>query len=58
MSADRYVIVSTDANDMSIIDGPILWDPDNAFDPGEGLHLIGETEALAAGYSRPPEQPD
>lgn len=48
----RYVIISTDPNDLTIYN-TVLWDGETEFDPGEGLTLMLEDEALLAGYAYP-----
>lgn len=48
---DRYVIVPADDTDKRIIAGPLLWDGDTEYDPGDGRKLMLEADALAADYA-------
>lgn len=57
MAVDRYVVVSEDTTDLVIKNGPFKWDPANAYDPGPGLVMRLESEALDAGYGWPPPPP-
>lgn len=50
----RYVLVSTDATDKVIKQGPLLWDGGSTVTPAAGLTLMLESDALAAGYTYPP----
>lgn len=54
MAVGRYVVVSEDMADKVIKDGPLLWDPADAYDPGPGRVMMLEAGALDAGYEWPP----
>ncbi|MFE0329086.1 hypothetical protein ACFW08_20335 [Streptomyces sp. NPDC058960] len=53
----RYVAVSaTDPDDMVIKLGPLEWDGQTEYNPGDGLRLLLEADALAQGYTYPPPE--
>lgn len=54
----RYVVISTDPNDLTIYN-TVLWDGETPYDPGPGLTLMLEEDALLAGYvyPTPPDDP-
>lgn len=49
----RYVIVSTDATDLVIKAGPVLWDGVSSLGLPPGQQAITEAAANAANYSLP-----
>lgn len=53
----RYVIVSTDPADKIIKDGPILWDGVTVLNLPSGQQSMLESNAIAAGYTYPPDDP-
>ena len=53
----NYVVVSaTDPYDKVIKNGPLLWDGETPYDPGTGLKLLLESDALEQGYVYPPPE--
>lgn len=52
MAVGRYVVISEDTSNKVIVSGPIKADPAQ-YDPGPGLDLMLEADALAAGYTWP-----
>lgn len=54
MAVGRYVVVSADTSDKVIKEGPMKCDLEvYPYDPGPGLVLMLESEALADGYTWP-----
>src|SRR5262249_1398306 len=53
----RYVLVSTDTSNKTIIQGPISWDGVTPFDLPDGQTIVLESDALAAGYTYPAPDP-
>lgn len=54
-TVERYVIVSDDESDKVIVQGPLLWDGVTPFYPGPDVHMMLESDALAAGYTYKPD---
>jgi hypothetical protein len=52
----RYVGVSDDPENKVIVFGPCLWDGETEFDPGAGVDMMLEAEALEDGYTYPPQE--
>lgn len=50
----RYVVVSADPGDTTILRGPVEWDGAAPYAPPSGTVLMLEAAALAAGYTVPP----
>lgn len=53
----RYVAVSaTDENDKVIKLGPLEWDGETPYNPGDEYRLLLEADALEQGYTYPPPE--
>ncbi|MGW1892158.1 hypothetical protein ACWCP6_18140 [Streptomyces sp. NPDC002004] len=57
MPVESYVAVNaTDPNDRIIKLGPLLWDGESEYSPGDNLRLLLTDTALAQGYAWPPPE--
>jgi len=57
MPVESYVAVNgTDPTDKVIKIGPLLWDGETEYNPGDQYRLLLEVDALAQGYVYPPPE--
>ncbi|MET8585724.1 hypothetical protein ABZX39_33375 [Streptomyces collinus] len=57
MPVQTYVAVNADdPDDKQIKLGPLLWDGETEYNPGDHLRLLLETDALEQGYAYPPPE--
>ncbi|MCX3290044.1 hypothetical protein OR263_25590 [Streptomyces sp. NEAU-H22] len=56
MAVDRWVVVSEDPGNKTILGGAYVWDGETAWTPPVAGTLLTEADALAAGYSYPPPE--
>lgn len=56
MAVERWVVVSDDLSNKTILGGAYLWDGESVWTPPVSGALLPEADALAAGYSYPPPE--